>query len=133
MSECDWGFTNTCPRWLKTARIPLHFGHSKPEVVGWCYDVHWVWKGGVLPLDALRQYGDRVVTWHLRQSRNGVWWEQLDTGDIDYASVAQYATEHGLARRFSVELALEPGTKITRSVIENHRLSREFVRRVFGA
>jgi inosose dehydratase len=109
------------------------FGHSKPEVVGWCYDVHWVWKGGVLPLDALRQYGDRVVTWHLRQSRNGVWWEQLDTGDIDYASVAQYAREHGLARRFSVELALEPGTKITRSVIENHRLSREFVRRVFGA
>jgi len=109
------------------------FGHSKPKVVGWCYDVHWVLKGGVLPLDALRQYGDRVVTWHLRQSRNGIWWEQLDTGDIDYASVAQYAREHGLARRFSVELALEAGTKITRSVIENHRLSREFVRRVFGA
>jgi inosose dehydratase len=109
------------------------FGHSKPEVVGWCYDVHWVWKGGVLPLDALREYGDRVVTWHLRQSRNGVWCEQLDTGDIDYASVAQYAREHGLARRFSVELALEPGTKITRSVIENHRLSCDFVRRVFGA
>jgi inosose dehydratase len=107
------------------------FRHTTPEAAGWCFDVHWVWKGGIMPLDALKEYGERVVTWHLRQSRNGVWWEELDTGDIDYAAVAQYAKEHNLARRFSVELALEPGTKITRSVIENHRRSREFVRRVF--
>lgn len=108
-----------------------NFDHTKPEVVGWCFDVHWVWKGGIPPLEALRQYGPRVVTWHLRQSREGIWWEDLDTGDIDYAAVAKYAREHNLARRFSVELAIEKGTKITRSVIENHRLSREFVRRVF--
>jgi inosose dehydratase len=107
------------------------FSHTEPGVVGWCYDVHWVWKGGVMPLDALKQYGQRVVTWHLRQSRNGIWWEDLDTGDVDYSAVARYAREHQLPRRFSVELALEPGTKITRSVVENHRRSREFVRRVF--
>lgn len=109
------------------------FDHTKPDEVGWCYDVHWVWKGGIQPLDALKQYGERVVTWHLRQSRDGLWWEDLDTGDIDYAAVAKYAREHHLARRFSVELALEPGTKITRSVVENHRRSREFVRKTFGA
>ena len=84
-------------------------------------------------MDALHQYGERVVTWHLRQSRNGVWWEDLDTGDIDYAAVAKYAADHNLPRRFSVELALEEGTKITRSAVENHRKSREFVRKVFGA
>jgi inosose dehydratase len=109
------------------------FDHTKPQVVGWCYDVHWVWKGGIMPLDALRQYGERVVTWHIRQSHEGVWSESLEDGDIDYAAVAKYAREHDLARRFSVELALENGTRITRSVIENHRLSREFMRRVFGA
>jgi inosose dehydratase len=108
-----------------------NFQHSKPDVVGWCYDVHWVWKGGVMPLDALQAYGDRVVTWHLRQSRGGIWWEDLDTGDVDYAAVANYARDHHLPRRFSVELALENGTKITRSVVENHRRSREYVRRVF--
>jgi inosose dehydratase len=108
-----------------------NFDHTKPGVVGWCYDVHWVWKGGIMPLDGLKQYGERVVTWHIRQSRNGVWWEDLDTGDVDYAAVAQYAREHNLARRFSVELALEAGTKITRTVVENHRRSREFIRRVF--
>jgi inosose dehydratase len=107
------------------------FDHTRPEIVGWCYDVHWVWKGGVMPLDALKEYGERVVTWHLRQSRDGIWWEELDTGDIDYTTVSEYARQHRLARRFSVELALEPGTKITRSVVENHRRSREFVRRVF--
>jgi inosose dehydratase len=111
----------------------FNFRHTKPEVVGWCYDVHWVWKGGLMPLEALKEYGDRVVTWHLRQSRKGIWWEDLDSGDIDYQVVAQYANEHHLARRFSVELALEPGTKITRSVVENHRRSRQFVRRVFEA
>jgi len=31
-----------------------NFRHSSPNVVGWCYDVHWVWKGGVMPLDALK-------------------------------------------------------------------------------
>jgi inosose dehydratase len=108
-----------------------NFDKTKPAVVGWCYDVHWVWKGGIMPLDGLKQYGERVVTWHLRQSRDRVWWEELDSGDVDYAAVAEYAKAHNLARRFSVELAIEPATKITRSVIENHRRSREFVRRVF--
>jgi inosose dehydratase len=108
------------------------FDHTSPKV-GFCYDVHWVWKGGVPPMEALKQYGDRVVTWHLRQSRNGIWWEDLDTGDIDYTAVAGYASQHHLPRRFTVELALEEGTKITRTAVENHRRSREFVKRVFGA
>ena len=56
----------------------------------------------------------------------------LDTGDIDYAAISQYARAHELPRRFTVELALETGTTITRSAIENHRRSREFVRNVFG-
>lgn len=115
----------------KAREFHYNFDHTKPGVVGWCYDVHWVWKGGVQPMDGLKEYGDRVVTWHLRQSRNRIWYEQLDDGDIDYAAIAKYAREHDLPRRFTVELAIENGTKITHSVVENHRLSREFVRRVF--
>ena len=81
------GVHNHTPEMLSHAReFHYDFDHTKPSEVGFCYDVHWVWKGGILPLDALRQYGNRVVTWHLRQSRNGIWWEDLDTGDIDYAA-----------------------------------------------
>ena len=126
------GMHHHMPEMANHAReFHYNFEHTKPAAVGFCYDVHWVWKGGVMPLDALKQYGDRVVTWHLRQSRDGVWWEDLDTGDVDYEAVAQYAKANGLPRRFTVELAIEGATKITRSVVENHRRSREFVRRVF--
>ena len=126
------GMHHHMPEMANHAReFHYNFEHTKLAVVGFCYDVHWVWKGGVMPLDALKQYGDRVVTWHLRQSRDGVWWEDLDTGDVDYEVVAQYAKANGLPRRFTVELAIEGATKITRSVMENHRRSREFVRRVF--
>ena len=107
------------------------FRNTKPSVVGFCYDIHWVWKGGIAPEVALKEYGDRVVTWHLRQSRQSVWFESLDHGDIDYTTVARIARERNLPRRFTVELAIEDGTRITRSVVENHRRSAEFVRRVF--
>jgi inosose dehydratase len=126
------GIHHHMPEMAKQAReFHYTFRHTPPSVVGFCYDVHWVWKGGVAPKDALREYGDRVVTWHLRQSHNGVWYEELASGDIDYEAVAKFAREHNLPRRFTVELALEGGTKVTRSVVENHRLSREFVRKAF--
>ncbi|HOX04028.1 MAG TPA: sugar phosphate isomerase/epimerase [Candidatus Paceibacterota bacterium] len=108
------------------------FRDTDPERVGFCYDVHWVFRGGIRPIEALAAYGNRVVTWHLRQSREGIWWEDLDSGDIDYREVAQYALEHRLPRRFTVELALEKNTRVTRSAVENHRRSIEYVRRVFG-
>jgi sugar phosphate isomerase/epimerase len=109
------------------------FKETDPKSVGFNYDVHWVFRGGIQPAEALKLYGSRIVSWHLRQSRNGVWWEDLDTGDIDYAAIAAYAKEHKLPPIYSVELALEGATKITRSAVENHRRSREFIKQVFGA
>lgn len=128
------GIHHHLPEMANGAReFHYNFRQTRPAVVGFCYDVHWVWKGGVAPADALRDYSDRIVTWHLRQSRDKVWWEDLDSGDVDYEFVARHAREHKLPRRFTVELAIEGGTKITRSVVENHRRSREWVRRVFEA
>lgn len=110
----------------------FNFKRTSAETVGFCYDVHWVYRGGIPPADALRDYGTRIVSWHLRQSRNQIWWEDLAPGDIDYGAVAAYAKSHGLATRLTVELALENGTQITRSAAENHQRSREFVRQTFG-
>lgn len=121
------------PGLVNGARELRHnFRETAPETVGFCYDVHWLWRGGLPPQEVLPAYGDRLVTWHLRQSRNGVWWEDLDSGDIDYGWIADYVARQGLPRHFEVELALEPGTAVTRSAAENHRRSREFVRRMFG-
>jgi inosose dehydratase len=127
------GIHHHTPEMLNHAReFHYNFRHADAGLVDFCFDVHWVYRGGLPPMEALEQYGARVVSWHLRQSRGGPWWEDLATGDIDYAQIARYAKQHGLAPRYTVELALENGTKITRSVVENHRRSREFVREVFG-
>jgi sugar phosphate isomerase/epimerase len=83
-------------------------------------------------MSALRHYHDRLMSWHLRQSRDQIWWEDLDEGDIDYAEIAEFAGQHDFVGPFTVELAIENGTKLTRSVVENNKRSREFVRRVFG-
>jgi sugar phosphate isomerase/epimerase len=105
---------------------------TKPRDAGLCYDVHWVFRGGLKPQEVLPKYGHRVVSWHLRQSHNGVWCEALEAGDVDYAWIASYVREHKLAEIFSVELAMENGTEVTRSVIENHKRSRDFVKKTFG-
>jgi sugar phosphate isomerase/epimerase len=127
------GIHNHTPEMAKQAREFHHnLQQTDPGLVGLCYDVHWVYRGGILPADCLKQYGTRVVSWHLRQSRVGIWWEDLDTGDVDYDAIARYAKEHQLAAPYTVELAIEDGTKITHSAVENHRRSREFVRKVFG-
>jgi inosose dehydratase len=115
----------------KAREFHFNFRNSEAGLVDFCYDVHWVYRGGVLPMQALADYGDRVVSWHLRQSRDGIWWEDLDKGDIDYEAVAGFSKQHRLPPFYTVELALENGTKITRSVVENHQRSREFVRTVF--
>jgi inosose dehydratase len=128
------GVHNHTPEMRNDAReFHANFRNTKPGTVGFCYDVHWVFRGGVTPPDALKAYGSRIVSWHLRQSREKIWWEDLDTGDVDYAFIANYARENHLAPFYTVELAIEGGTKITRSVVENHARSREFVRRVFSA
>lgn len=115
------------------AEYHSNFKKTNPGDVGFCYDVHWVYRGGnIQPPEALRDYGERVATWHLRQSRDKIWWEDLDTGDIDYAWVAKFAKDHGLPRNYTVELALENGTKITRSAIENHRRSLEYIRKAMA-
>jgi inosose dehydratase len=110
-----------------------NFQKNPAGLVDFCYDVHWVYRGGIAPMDALKQYGDRVVSWHLRQSRDQIWWEDLAPGDIDYAAVAAVARQRHLPAYYTVELALENGTKITRGVVENHRRSRDYVREIFKA
>ena len=128
-----FGLHHHTPEMKQQAReFHSNFRKTQAGVVDFCFDVHWIYRGGLAPMKALAEYHDRVVSWHLRQSREQIWWEDLATGDIDYAEIARFVKGHHLPQRFSVELALEIGTKITRSVVENHRRSRAFVKQIFG-
>lgn len=113
----------------KAQEFHSNFRKTNPAEVGFCYDVHWVFRGGVHPPEALGEYANRIHTWHLRQSRERIWWEDLDTGDVDYAYIFKFAKERNLPRNYTVELAIENGTKVTRGAVENHRRSIDFLRK----
>ncbi|MBI3911200.1 MAG: sugar phosphate isomerase/epimerase [Armatimonadetes bacterium] len=105
---------------------------TDPNRVGFCADVHWIWRGGGDPYAYLERYGSRVGSLHLRNSRGGVWSEELGDGDVDYRRVAAILREQGFRGPLVVELAIETGTPQTRPLAESLRLSRAYVQEVFG-
>jgi sugar phosphate isomerase/epimerase len=100
--------------------------------VSFCADFHWIWRGGGDPYDYLEQYVDRVGGLHLRNSVDGVWCEELGEGDLDHHRLERVLYEHGFAGPIIVELALEEGTPSTRPLVESQRISRDYVKTVFG-
>jgi len=105
--------------------------NTDPELVGLCLDTHWVLRGGVEPLGLMRQYPNRIKSLHLRNSREGVWMEDFGDGDIDHGEMSKILKEIGYDGWLIVELAYEQKTQLTRSIQENSRRSREYVREVF--
>lgn len=106
--------------------------HTDPAKVGICLDVHWVLRGGADVMTLVRAAAPRIRDLHLRNSRGGVWLEDLDAGDVDYAEVATVLRQQNYAGLYTVELAYEKGTSRTRPIEEDLRRSREYVRRTFG-
>lgn len=101
--------------------------------VNLCLDIHWVLRGGVDPLELMKEYPDRLKSLHLRNSSDGVWMEYFGDGDIDYVAVKELLEDADYEGWLIVELAYEQDTKITRDLAENSRISREYVRKIFGA
>ncbi|MFC1715231.1 sugar phosphate isomerase/epimerase family protein [Candidatus Poribacteria bacterium] len=105
---------------------------TDPDFVNVCMDVHWVLRGGVDPFQLTREYGNRVGTMHVRNSKDGVWMEEFGDGDIDYRAYRDLLETFDYNGWVTVELAYEGKTSITRSLVEDARISREYVREVFG-
>jgi inosose dehydratase len=106
--------------------------HTDPATVGICLDVHWLYRGGQDALVMLRAAGARIRDVHLRNSRQGVWQEDLAEGDLDYRAIAAALRSAGFAGTYTVELAYEPRTVRVRPIEADLRRSRGFVRRTFG-
>ncbi len=113
----EWRFmlANTERRWLRV-----------------CLDTHWVYRAGLDVMTLLKECGSRLYGLHVRNSRGGVWTEDLGDGDIDYRPLAQYLRQTGFTGFLSVELAWDKETAITRSLEENLRRSRLYAQNVFG-
>lgn len=105
---------------------------TDPELVSVCLDVHWTYRAGIDPFLITEEYGSRIKALHIRNSANGIWSEALGDGDIDYRAYAKLLEKVNYNGWITVELAYEPRTEVTRSLVENARISREYVREVFG-
>ena len=121
------------PELLSNAREWRHILHNTdPEYVALCLDLDWVEQGGFKPLDLLREAGTRVHEIHLRNSKDKLWLEDLEDGDIDYREIADYLKKASLKPLLVVELAYRDNTLVTRPLAEDLRLSRLYAEKVFG-
>lgn len=101
--------------------------HTDPAKVSFCLDLDWVLKGGQDPYRLLLDAGTRIIDLHLRNSRQGVWAEDFGEGDIDYRKVQEILARINYQGYYTVELAHEAKTQITRSLEENLKLSRDYL------
>lgn len=107
------------------------------KALGLCMDVNWAYRGTgnsqLAVLDILKLYGQRTAVLHLRQSRQGVWLEKLDEGDMDYALVVALLKKYEFDGPAIIEIAYEPETEITLPAEEAYRQSVAWVRRTFNS
>jgi len=106
--------------------------HTNPAHVGICLDTHWVYRGGDSVMDLLREAGTRIGDVHLRNSAKGIWLEEVADGDVDYAAVAAALKQLRYKGWLTVELAWDPQTQRTRTLVEDLKRSREYTERVFA-
>ena len=106
--------------------------HTDPELVSMCPDADWIRFARLDVVGLLREAGTRVADIHLRNSVDGVWTEDLGPGDVDFTAVAHYLRNAGYDGYLCVELGHAKETRVTRTLVENLRRSREFTERTFG-
>ncbi len=99
---------------------------TDPELVKFCLDAHWVYRGcgnsQVALFDALAHYSSRIVELHLRQSEKGTWTEAFSaTGDIDYTRLSGFLKNKGIRAHLVLEQAVEGGTPNTMTAVEAHK------------
>ena len=111
-------------------RYALH--NTDPALMSFCVDPDWMWNGGEEPMALVREAGTRIKMVHVRTQRQKVWTEALeDGGDINWRDMAAFLRSISFDGFAVVELAHRPATKVTRTVEENIRVSREWAEKVF--
>ncbi len=106
--------------------------NTDPLNVALCVDLDWVHQSGLVPLDILREGGARVREIHVRNSKNKLWLESFEDGDVDYRAIAAYLAKQKLEPLVVVELAYRENTPVTHSLAEDLRSSRIYAERIFG-
>lgn len=112
--------------------------NTSPENLSFCMDVHWIYRGSgnsqVAVFDTLKMYGDRIVSFHLRQSQNGIWTETFQPqGDIDFVRFAEEVKKMGINAHLVIEQCLEEKTVQRTNVVDAHKISYSAINKLFNS
>ena len=124
---------------IEMQRSAREFHHmmvgTDPRHVNLCLDAHWVFRGSgnsqVALFDIVKLYGRRIRELHLRQSRQSVWTERFQDGDIDYSRLAKELARFGVAPHVVMEQAVEAATPHTLGAVEAHKASFAHAKQLF--
>jgi inosose dehydratase len=109
---------------------------TDPAYVTLCLDAHWVYRGAgnssVALFDVLKLYGRRITELHLRQSKENIWTEAFEDGDINYRRLAKHLLDIDVHPHIVLEQAVEKGTPKTKETVEAFRQSSKYARRIFA-
>lgn len=96
-------------------------------------DLNWLVRGGVDPVDFIREYGYKMVSMHLRdQYQDGKWTEYLGQGDLNFKAIAKALKDVNFSGDVVIELAHERNFEPTQPIRESLKKSREFVKKMMG-
>ncbi len=124
---------NHTPEMRSQAREWWHMlRNTDPRRVRVALDIDWVHQGDQDPLALLRAAGSRVASLHLRSSIRKRWQETFGDGDVDYRPVASELKTMRINPLLVVELAYHPETVVSRPLLDNLRMGREYAERVFA-
>lgn len=112
--------------------------NTSPENLHFCMDVHWMYRGSansqLAVFDTLKMYGDRIVSFHLRQSKNGIWTDTFNPhGDIDYFRFAAEVKKTGIKAHLVIEQCLEEKTIQQYDVVKAHHINLKEVEKLFNS
>lgn len=124
---------NHTPEMVDNAREWRYMLHNTDaQYVTFCVDIDWVHQGGLDPLQLLREAGKRVTEIHVRNSKDKLWLEAVEDGDVNYRQVAELLNREDVKPLIVVELAYRENTVVTRALGEDLRLSRIYTEKIFG-
>ena len=126
---------------IEMRRSAREFHHmmvaTDPQHVALCLEPHWLYRGAgnsqLAMFDVMRLYGSRIAEVHLRQSKNGIWSETFDEGDINYTRLAKELLTIGVHPHLVLEQCVEDQTPNTMDAVTAHRKDLQYASRIFSA
>jgi sugar phosphate isomerase/epimerase len=94
-------------------------------------DLNWLVRAGIDPVWFIKTYGHKMAYMHIRDQRaDGKWTEAVGEGVMNFPAIAKALKKINYKGKAAIELAFD--TPVVRPVRTDWKLSRDYVKKVFG-